>query len=329
MPLPTPANTTCQIYRAGTSPGAAWNDPCADANGTDITAHAPTIPPSGVYLYCLDNIGGVAVESNTLQGTDDGGENRFYFDPGLPDASSASIDFKYTNSGASPVDSAGYSGYYLRLGVRYGNDAAGGDGFLAHLIFGGATWVLTLYQFSSGVTGFMNSVNLTLSPDTWYTLNAGTDGAGNVFAAVVGQGSTSAPTGGAYSANTQVMFSTDAGDEMAFRNIVASAGASAGGTTPCILSSDWRPGQQHGDRRVNALAWTDVMLVDAAIDVRDGYTGANNFSAQDTVYIPDANGTPFTVVFVELCGRGPAQFKRVFLDRGLPIWPILATSRKR
>ncbi len=152
MPLPIPANTTCQIYRAGTSPAAAWDDPCADTDGTAITAHAPTVPPTGAYQYCVDNLGGIAVESNTLQGTDDGGDNRFFFDPGLPDPSSASIDFKYTNSGAFPVDSAGYSGYYLRLGVRYGNDAAGGDGFLAHLIFNGSNWVLTLYQFSSGAT---------------------------------------------------------------------------------------------------------------------------------------------------------------------------------
>ncbi len=80
-------------------------------------------------------------------------------------------------------------------------------------------------------------------------------------------------------------------------------------------------GQQNGDRRANALTWTDVMLVDAAMDVRDGYTGACNFAAQDTAYIPDADGTPFTVVFVELCQRGPSPHKRVYLDRGLPSWP--------
>jgi hypothetical protein len=320
MTLPTPANTTCQIYRAGTTPAPVWEDPCVDADGTDITAHAPSTPPTGVYLYCADNTGGVIVESNTLQGALDGSDNRFYFDPGLPDPSVAAIDFKYTNSGAFPVDSAGYSGYYLRLTVRYGNDAGGGDGYQAFLRYNGSTWVLTIYIITGGFPGLMNAVNVALTPDTWYTLQIGTDGVGNVWAAVIGKGSTSASTGGAFASNTQVMFSTSAANEMAFRNIVVAAGAS--GTAPCILTSDWRPGQDAGDRRVGTLTWTDLMLVDSAVDVRDGYTGACTFTPQDSVYIPDGNGTQFTVVFVELCQRGPGQHKRVYLDRGLPGWPL-------
>jgi hypothetical protein len=314
MALPTPANTTCQIYRAGLSPAPVWQDPCTDTDGTFITAHAPALPTTGVYLYCDDNTGGIVVESDTLQGTFDGGDNRFFFDPGLPDPSVASIDFKFTNSGMFPA-----ADYYLRLGVRYGNDAGGGDGYLALLSYGGSTWILSLNLFEDGTGSLMNSVNLTLSPDIWYTLQAGTDGAGNVWAAVLGQGTTSAPTDGLYASNTQVMFSTSATNEMAFRNIVVTAGSI--GPVPCILASDWRLGQDNGDRRVNAIAWTDFMLVDASIDVRDGYTGASTFTAQDTVYIPDATGTPFTVIFVELWQRGPAQYKRVYLDRGLPNWP--------
>lgn len=319
MPLPSPANTNCVIYRAGTSAAAVWVDPCADADGTPITAHTPTIPPTGVYLNCAGAPNSIAVQNNTLQGDVDGSDNRFYFDPGLADPATASIDFKYTNSGAFPVDSDGYSGYYIQLVVRYGNDANGGDGYKANLIFGGSTWVLTLFLLANGQVTFMNSANLTLTPDTWFTLQAGTDAAGNFWAAVVGQGGASAPTGGVYAANTQVLFATDSADEMAFRNIAVSA--APGGTAPCILTRDWRWAQAEGERRVNALAWTHFMLIDAAVDVRDGYTGACTFSPQDTVYIPDANGTQFTVIFVELCCRGPEQYKRVFLDRGLPTWP--------
>ena len=320
MALPTPANTTCQIYRAGLSPAPVWNDPCTDADGTDIIAHAPTLPPTGAYLYSANNNGGVVIQSNTLQGTSDGGDNQFYFDPGLPDPSVASIDFTYTNAGAHPVDSAGPSSYFIRLFVRYGNDAGGGDGYYAYVRFGVSGWYLQLWQLAGGFPGLLSSVNLTLTPDTWYTLQIGTDGAGNAWAEIVGQGATSAPTGGVFAANTQVMVSFSAGAEMAFRNIVVAPGFL--GPLPCILAPDWRPGQDNGDRRVNAIAWTDVMLVDATVDVRDGYTGACTFTAQDTVYIPDAGGTPFTVVFVELCQRGPAQYKRVYLDRGLPNWPV-------
>ena len=320
MALPTPANTTCQIYRAGLSPAPVWDDPCTDTDGTDVTAHAPAVPTTGAYLYSLDNGGGFVIESNTLQGTSNGGDNRCYFDPGLPDPSVASIDFLYTNPAAFPLNSTGQHVGYLRLAVRYGNDAGGGDGYLAFLRYSGGAWVLDLYQFTNGSSSLMNSVNVTLTPDTWFTLQIGTDGAGNVWAAVVGQGSTSAPTGGIFASNTEVMFSTNAGDEMAFRNIVAAAGSI--GPVPCILKSDWWLGNQNGHRRVEAIAWTHFMLVDAGVDVRDGYKGACRFTAQDTVYIPDATGTQFTVVFVELCQRGPGQLKRVFLDRSLPSWPV-------
>jgi hypothetical protein len=65
-----------------------------------------------------------------------------------------------------------------------------------------------------------------------------------------------------------------------------------------------------------------VLLVDAAVDVRDGYAGAQGFNALDDVYIPDQNGTKFRVVFVERVHRGlPTDHKCVYLDRQLPTWP--------
>ena len=94
----------------------------------------------------------------------------------------------------------------------------------------------------------------------------------------------------------------------------------------CHLSSDFI-------RRLNTneagpetdFVFTHVMLVDLATDVRDGF----NFWAYlaspdgpDHVYVPDKDGTPFRVVFVERHGRGTANdHKRVYLDREIPNWP--------
>jgi hypothetical protein len=92
--------------------------------------------------------------------------------------------------------------------------------------------------------------------------------------------------------------------------------------TVCFLQCDWRGGQEAGDRVVNTLTWTHVMLIDASTDIRDGYTGACTFTVQDAVYIPDQSGTQFKVVFVERVQRGtPNEYKRVFLDRLTPSWP--------
>ena len=91
---------------------------------------------------------------------------------------------------------------------------------------------------------------------------------------------------------------------------------------PGFVQGDWRGGQEAGDRNVNALAWTHVMLVDIGIDIRDAYTGHCTAAMQDTIYIPDENGTGFVVVFIELLQRGTAhEHKRVFLDRKTPTWP--------
>ena len=92
---------------------------------------------------------------------------------------------------------------------------------------------------------------------------------------------------------------------------------------PCYLKSDWRGGQEAGDRtNSDADTWTHVMLIDVGVDIRDGYTGLQNQSQQDSVYIPDQNGTRFHVVFIEFVQRGtPNEHKRVYLDRQAPTWP--------
>ena len=50
--------------------------------------------------------------------------------------------------------------------------------------------------------------------------------------------------------------------------------------------------------------WTHIAVFPPTADVRDGYvTGTPNSEGTaagwDTVYVPDKNGTPFTVIFAE------------------------------
>ncbi|SRR5579884_2387158 len=74
--------------------------------------------------------------------------------------------------------------------------------------------------------------------------------------------------------------------------------------------------------------WTHVLLVPPATDVRDGYSAGaapgqeGTAGNQDSVYVPDKNGTKFLVVFVERLGLGTAlDCKRVYLQRQQPTWP--------
>lgn len=71
--------------------------------------------------------------------------------------------------------------------------------------------------------------------------------------------------------------------------------------------------------------WTHIAVVPTGTDIRDGYQGeANPMVNPDTVYIPDKNGTPFKVVFVERTGYGTsADALRVYLQRQAPPWPTV------
>jgi hypothetical protein len=89
------------------------------------------------------------------------------------------------------------------------------------------------------------------------------------------------------------------------------------------LSADYERRMETGESEVAAVRYTHVLLVDLQADLRSGtgsaYTAPLN---GDTVYVPDKNGTPFRVVFVERKGRGTAfDHKRVYLDRRAPTWP--------
>jgi hypothetical protein len=109
-----------------------------------------------------------------------------------------------------------------------------------------------------------------------------------------------------------------------YRNGTMPPAAPAVAGAACYLQPDWRAGQDQGDRAglPGTLAWTHVLLVDTTVDIRDSYTGALSAATQDTVYIPDQNGTPFRVTFIERLHRNQAQdHKRVYLDRQGPTWP--------
>src|SRR5207247_867792 len=86
-----------------------------------------------------------------------------------------------------------------------------------------------------------------------------------------------------------------------------------------FIKPDWAMG--HRDGEANPFAWTHIALIPFGTDVRDGYAGLNVLSAPDSLYVPDSNGTRYTVMFVEREMAGSASdHLRVYLDRWAPHW---------
>lgn len=86
---------------------------------------------------------------------------------------------------------------------------------------------------------------------------------------------------------------------------------------PCCLKEDFARGSEAGEGS-QTFRWTHVLSCAASADLRDTWPS----TPANTVHVPDKNGTPFLVVFVELVGRGTAgAYKRVFLNRQTPPWP--------
>jgi hypothetical protein len=92
---------------------------------------------------------------------------------------------------------------------------------------------------------------------------------------------------------------------------------------PGHLTPAFRAGMEMNEAAViSAICYTHVLLVETATDIRDAYAGQRVYMEQDTVYVPDQDGTAFRVMFVERVGRGLANdHKRVYLDRQAPTWP--------
>jgi hypothetical protein len=69
---------------------------------------------------------------------------------------------------------------------------------------------------------------------------------------------------------------------------------------------------EQGEGYATSYRYTHVALAELDADIRDG----------DTLYVPDPNGTPFLVVFVERSSWGsPQDHRRVYVDRLQPTWP--------
>ena len=106
----------------------------------------------------------------------------------------------------------------------------------------------------------------------------------------------------------------------------AGAATAAATDVPCQLVPDFERGRQRFAGEANA--YTHYLILDAAVEVRDGSAGvaSNNPANADTVKVPGggAVAVSYTVVYVEYHNRGGAgEHKRVYLNRGTPPWPTL------
>jgi hypothetical protein len=91
---------------------------------------------------------------------------------------------------------------------------------------------------------------------------------------------------------------------------------------PCRVKADYRRGLEAGEGNSAAQRFTHIALVLLGADVRDDYNLGTVGAGADTVFIPDRNGTPFKVIFVERRLRGTEHdHKRVYLARQTPPWP--------
>jgi hypothetical protein len=91
----------------------------------------------------------------------------------------------------------------------------------------------------------------------------------------------------------------------------------------CHLRALYSLGLEAEEGGTAAKKFTHVMDVAFRTDVRDAYDAGTVGATADTIYVPDKNGTPFKVVFVEghFPGSQDRSFKRVYLARKTPTWP--------
>jgi hypothetical protein len=88
----------------------------------------------------------------------------------------------------------------------------------------------------------------------------------------------------------------------------------------CYLAADYVRRMETGESEQAGTRYSHTMLVDAAVDVHDGFSAFPAAgSTGDNVYVPNKNGTKLVVRFVELHRTG--SFKKVYLDRAAPAWP--------
>lgn len=108
-----------------------------------------------------------------------------------------------------------------------------------------------------------------------------------------------------------------------FRSGNAPPSAADVAAVPCLLRAMYALGLETDEGGAVSKKFTHVLDVDYRTDIRDDYDAGTVGANADTVYVPDAAGTPFTVVFVEghLPGDPARNCKRVYLARQATSWP--------
>jgi hypothetical protein len=88
------------------------------------------------------------------------------------------------------------------------------------------------------------------------------------------------------------------------------------------LDGAYDAGLEHSEQTAG-LRYTHLLIVDLAVDLRDDFFEFGAIGQADRIYLPDAAGTPFDVVFVERLFRGTGpDVKRAYLQRRQPAsWP--------
>ncbi len=98
--------------------------------------------------------------------------------------------------------------------------------------------------------------------------------------------------------------------------------AAPAGTPSGTLVPAFRGGLERGEGAGGALMFTHILTVPKATDIRDAgrLDSQSLLGSQDSVYVPDQNGTRFIVVWVERVGN----YKRIYLQRSAGVsvnWP--------
>lgn len=93
-------------------------------------------------------------------------------------------------------------------------------------------------------------------------------------------------------------------------------------TASGTLVPAFRAGLERGEGYPGGLMFTHILIVPKATDIRDGgrLDSQTLQGVQDSVYIPDQNGTRFIVLWVERLGNS----KRIYLQRAAGVsmaWP--------
>ena len=93
-------------------------------------------------------------------------------------------------------------------------------------------------------------------------------------------------------------------------------------THNCQLKAHYNLGLETGEGDTVTKKFTHTIIVDCSADIRDDYDAGTIGASADVVKIPDTNGTPFQVVYVEILHPGnPNSMKRIYIARQTTTFP--------